>query len=57
MKLAIPSIEDDALQIVYPLEVASATLRPAEGTDTMPNFSCAFSSHYGHASVEFAYLH
>ena len=42
MKLVVPSIEDDALQIVYPLEVASATLRPGEGTDTMLNCSCAF---------------
>ena len=56
MALALPSVVEDALQIVYALEVASATWRLDEGTDTSLNCSCTFTSSSEHANMELDYL-
>lgn len=56
MELALPSVVEDAPHIMYDLEVASATWRPGEGTDTTLNCSCAFSSYSGYANVELDYV-
>ena len=56
MELAARYIVENALQIVYPLEVASAAIRPGEGTDTMLNCSCAFLNYSGRSNIEFTHF-